>query len=293
MSWQARALEAVALPIKRRIRLDADKQTRRALAQQAKPITIPKLKAVDVRRTTSHDMDVYELTPTGAPPTRTVFYVHGGSYLYPAASVQWRFIARVAVEAGARVVVPDYPLAPGSTAATTVDRVASVLGDLPQRDRVVVLGDSAGGGLALAITQEIRDWGAHLPARLVLLAPWLDVSTSDPAQLTMQDGDVMLTVEGLQAAGKLYAGDLPVTDPRVSPLHGDLHDLPPISVFVGTSDLLVHDARALARRAAEIGADVDVVEAAGMQHVYPVLPFLPEARAARRQIVELIRQPTG
>lgn len=293
MSWQAQLLDGVALPLKRRMRVDVERQTRRALEKQAKPVGLPKLKGVDVRRTASHGMDAYELTPTGATPTRTVFYVHGGSYLFRAASVQWRFIARVAVEAGVRVVAPDYPLAPGTTAAETVDRVASVLGDLPESEPVVVLGDSAGGGLALAITQELRDWGAKLPERVVLIAPWLDLSTSDPAQPAMQDGDIMLTVEGLQAAGRLYAGELPVTDPRVSPLYGDLHDLPPVSVFVGTSDLLVHDARALARRAAEIGSAVDVVEAEGMQHVYPMLPLLPEAKAARRQIVELIRRPTG
>jgi acetyl esterase/lipase len=293
MSWQAKTLDAVALPIKRRMKLDVEKQTRRALERQAKPVSLPKLKGVDVRRRTSHGMEVYELTPTAVTPTRTVFYVHGGSYLYPAAAVQWRFVARVAVEAGVRVVAPHYPLAPGTTAGETVDRVTSVLGDLPSTEPLVVLGDSAGGGLALAITQELRDWGAKLPERVVLIAPWLDISVSDPAQPAMQDGDVMLTVEGLQAAGKLYAGDLPVTDPRVSPLHGDLQDLPPISVFVGTSDLLVHDARALARRAAEIGAVVDVVEAEGMQHVYPMLPLLPEAKAARRQIVELIRRPAG
>lgn len=291
MSWQARVLEVVGLRLKALLGGgDVVEQTERALARQsAKGVTVPRLRGVDVQRTTSHGMAVCTLTPSGASPTRTVFYVHGGSYLFEAASVHWRFCARLATEAQATVVVPVYPLAPGTTAAETVDRVASVLGDLPDRERVVVMGDSAGGGLALAVTLELRDWGAALPARVVLLAPWLDVRVCDPAQPALEPKDVMLRVTSLQHAGRLYAGDLPLTDPRVSPALGDLHDLPPIDVLVGTSDLLVQDARALAKRAAECGATVEVVEAEGMQHVYPLIPLLPEAKAARRHLVDLVR----
>jgi acetyl esterase/lipase len=112
---------------------------------------------------------------------------------------------------------------------------------------------------------------------------------SDPRQPAIEPKDRKLSLEPLAYCGRCYAGDLDVKDPQVSPLYGDLAGLAPIAVFVGTHDVLSIDALRLAELAKEKGTTVQLTEQPKMQHVYPILPFLPEARAAQREIVGLVR----
>jgi epsilon-lactone hydrolase len=104
------------------------------------------------------------------------------------------------------------------------------------------MGDSAGGGMALAVAEMLRDQGREQPARLVLISPWLDVTMTDPRQATIEPTDPTQSRPGLVEHGRLYAGDLNTTDYRVSPLHGDLHGLAPITVFAADRDILYTDA---------------------------------------------------
>lgn len=239
-----------------------------------------------------HGWRVYEMAPrTGGQPRHRVVYFHGGGYVGEIDGAHWRVCRRMATLVPAQVSVPIYPLAPGATAATTVptaaDIVADVLAAAAHPGLVTVMGDSAGGGLALAVAQRLRDRGLTAP-RLVLVAPWLDVTMTDPRIDESVTRDPILSVARLVQAGKLYAGDLPTDDPLVSPLFGDLHGLGPITVLVGTRDLLLHDARRLRELATAAGVPVDYHEGAGLVHVYPILP-LPEARAARAAMVGSIR----
>ena len=112
---------------------------------------------------------------------------------------------------------------------------------------------------------------------------------SDPAQATIEKRDILLARGGLKEAGRLYAGDLEVTDWRVSPLFGDLTGLAPMSVYTGTHDILVTDSRALTQRAREAGTTVDYIEEIGMQHDYALFPLIRQARAAREDIVRTLQ----
>lgn len=239
-----------------------------------------------------HGWRVYEMVPrTGGQPRHRVVYFHGGGYVGEIDGAHWRVCRRMATLVPAQVSVPIYPLAPGATAGTTVptatDIVADVLAAASAPGLVTVMGDSAGGGLALAVAQRLRDRGLAVP-RLVLVAPWLDVTMTDPRIDESVTRDPILSVARLVQAGKLYAGDLPTDDPLVSPLFGDLHGLGPITLLVGTRDLLLHDARRLRELATAVGVPVDYHEGKGLVHVYPILP-LPEARAARAAMVGSIR----
>jgi acetyl esterase/lipase len=190
------------------------------------------------------------------------------------------------------VEVPIYRLAPHATAANTVPAMADLVEALMERagpGNVAVMGDSAGGGLSLAVAQELHDRGGAQPVRIILIAPWLDASVSDPRQRELDVRDRMLGVEGLAACGRLYAGELDLRDPRVSPLFGDLRGLAPMTVFCGTEDILHPDALALVDRLREAGVDVEYHEGRGMQHDYPLLPLIPEGRAAREVIVRRVR----
>ncbi len=249
---------------------------------------------VSLRVGGDHGWRVYEMVPRDRPrPQRTIVYFHGGGYVGEIDAGHWRLCRRLACEVPARVVVPIYPVAPGSTADETVPTaaavVADVLADGGDPALTTLMGDSAGGGLALATAQALRDQGiGGIP--LVLIAPWLDATMNDPALDPAATRDPILSVPRLRRAGELYAGRLPTDDPRVSPINGSFAGLGPITVYAGTRDLLVHDSRRLATLARAAGVTVEVHEAEGLVHVWPLLP-VPEARGTRADMVRVVRQP--
>ena len=149
------------------------------------------------------------------------------------------------------------------------------------------MGDSAGGGLALALAQSFRDEGHPQPARIVLISPWLDVTMTEP-RLEHQDArDPYLGATGLAEAGRRYAGPLDESDPRVSPLNGSMEGLAPIAVFIGTRDVLLPDARRLRKAAAAADVPIDYHEHDGMIHNWP-MRRLPEAHQALTQLTHFI-----
>ncbi|WP_406428694.1 alpha/beta hydrolase fold domain-containing protein [Streptomyces sp. NBC_00147] len=227
---------------------------------------------------------VYDVTPHGTRDSgRRAIYLHGGAYINEIAPQHWKLIAQVAVETGTRVTVPIYPLAPLATAAEVVpavtDLAAEILGE-GAHTALSLIGDSAGGGMALAVAVHLRDRGQPAPARTILISPWLDISLTDPRITLLEDRDPWLAVPGARYAGDLYRGALPIDHPHVSPLLADLTGLNPITLFSGTHDILNADARRLAARATATGVELDFHEAPEMLHVYPLLP-IPEGRAAR------------
>jgi acetyl esterase/lipase len=152
---------------------------------------------------------------------------------------------------------------------------------------VILMGDSAGGGMALALAQHLRDSARPLPVRLILISPGADMTFSDPRQQALARVDRMLDIPALVVAGRWYAGALPLDDPKVSPLFGSLAGLPPIAVFTGTHDLLNSDARRLHAKAVQEGATLSLHEYEGMFHVWPLTP-IPEARHAINEMKRLI-----
>lgn len=126
----------------------------------------------------------------------------------------------------------------------------------------------------------------------MLLSPWLDVTMTDPAQEALEKVDPLLCRQGPAAAGRWYAGTLPTTDPRVSPLYGDIARLPPTLMFCGTHDILVTDARRLVARAAAEGAPVEYHEEDGLMHAYPLL-FFPKSVKARERIAQFVGNAVG
>jgi monoterpene epsilon-lactone hydrolase len=233
----------------------------------------------------------YVVTPRGADPRRTVVHLHGGGYVAGIDPFHVRYVARLATDLGARVVVPDYPLAPEHTwrdsHAAVADLVARWAAD---SEELVLSGDSAGGGYALAVALTLRDRGGPQPSRLLLHAPWVDLTTSTPETEEFSARDPWLFLGKLRAYAAWWAGRADdLARPEVSPALADLAGLPPALMFCGTRDTLAPGCRLLARRAAEAGWDLTYVEAPGLIHVYPLLPLVPEARAAREQTLEFLR----
>ena len=246
-------------------------------------------------RRASARLPVVRAAPGAAPRrARTVVYLHGGGFVAPIDPFHVRYATRLAAALGARVVMPDYPLAPEHTWRDSHDaaRRRWSRGCCRTAGGVVLAGDSAGGGLALAVALTLRDRGGPQPSHLLLISPVgrpdhqharrPSRSRDRPVAVHRQDAGVRRVVGGL--ARRTWAG------PRSPPALGDLAGLPPALMFFGTRDSLAPGGRLLARRAAEAGWDLTSVEEPGLIHVYPILPFLPEAgRAWRQPTLEFLR----
>lgn len=239
---------------------------------------------VDITLQHRSSWPIYTLTPLASTPELTVIYLHGGAWVNEITSQHWQLAAQIAHQAGATVIVPIYPLLPSATAADVVPAIVEMA---VQYTDVCLAGDSAGGQIALSAALLLRDGhGVALPGT-VLISPVLDLSLGNPAIASVEPTDPWLGRDALRVFADRWRGDLPLDDPRVSPLAADLTGLGPLTVFSGTRDILNPDARLLAEKAAAAGVDIEYHEEPGLLHVYPLTPT-PEGRAARRIIVERI-----
>ena len=245
--------------------------------------------ALNVQRRDLAGHPVFTLAPARpvhAP--RPVLYLHGGGYVRPITPQHWGFLAWLVRTTGCEVTVPLYPLAPESTCTDTLAWVHAVHAQLATRhaaETIHLMGDSAGGGLALVLAQTLRDEGQPPAAQMVLITPWVDVAVSHPAAVHTAQRDPMLALAGVREAGRLYAGALPLDHPTVSPARGDVAGLPPMALFVATRDLLGHDALAFAERVQKTQGAMELHRGEGLVHVWPLLP-VPEARTARAVIAQ-------
>jgi monoterpene epsilon-lactone hydrolase len=233
----------------------------------------------------------YTLTARGAAPARVVVYVHGGGFVAPIDPFQVKYAARLATALDAQVVMPDYPLAPEHTWRDSHEDIVRVIHRAAETsDRVVVVGDSAGGGVALAAALTVRDRGGPQPSHLVLHAPWVDLTTSTPETEVVTLEDPWLFIGKVHAYASWWAGsEDDLGRPEVSPALADLAGLPRTLMFSGTRDTLMPGCRLLSRRAVAAGWDLTYVEQPDLLHVYPLLPFIPEAKQAWRTTLEFLR----
>ena len=211
-----------------------------------------------------------------------LIYLHGGAYVYPMVAGQWGVVEGLIDRTGLPVIIADYPLAPKHTATDAFDVLQPIIDEAQAEfGRVILFGDSAGGGLALSLAMQRRDAGKRQVDGLVLYAPWVDVTMTNPLIEEVQRRDRVLRVPGLAWAGRAWAGDLDPADWCVSPLNGDPAGLPPMRIFQGDADIVGPDTIEFARKAYSAGVDVRArVEPDGF-HVYVLgVPTIPEAEAA-------------
>jgi monoterpene epsilon-lactone hydrolase len=231
---------------------------------------------------------VYVATPKSGTWSRTVVHLHGGSFTAIAHPQQWKWASRLAARVDARLVFPAYPLAPEHTWRDSIPALVSYVAGLCGSGEVVLGGDSAGGGLALAVALGVRDLGGAQPSRLVLIAPWADLTRSAPGTDEAAARDPWLSIENHDIYAMFWAGtEADLVRPEVSPGLADLGGLPRTLLFCGTHDMLYAGSVALAQCAAEIGWDLEFVVGHGLLHVYPILP-ISEARAALKKTARFI-----
>ena len=227
-----------------------------------------------------------QLTPREHSDDRLLVYIHGGGYSLGSATTHQPLAARIARALGMRAMLPDYRLAPEHPCPAALEDILAVWRALPQRvrTRAILAGDSAGGGLALALSMLLRDADEPLPSALVLLSPWTDLTISGESVDRLAEHEVMLARPGLELMAARYAGPLARDDVRASPLFGRFQGLPRMLIQVGGHEVLLDDARRAAQRASEAGVPVTLQVWERQVHVFQATPMLEAASAAIAQI---------
>lgn len=226
------------------------------------------------------------VTTSKSTTDRAVLWLHGGAFILCSPRTHRGVTAMMARRAAANVYVPEYRLAPEHPYPAALEDVLTAwrfLASNHDPHHIVLAGDSAGGGLVMQLVTHLRDAGEPLPGALVMLSPWVDLSGSGPTMWERNDIDPWLPAEHMHLAAEAYAGEVPVTDPRVSPLFADMDDLPPMLVHVGTDEIVHDDGVRLVAKAKEAGVDASVGIWEGMFHVFQAFP-VPEAKRAWREI---------
>ena len=233
----------------------------------------------------------------GVRDDRGVLYFHGGAYVAGNLDSHTELMSRIARACRAPVLGIDYRLAPEHPYPAAVDdAVASyerLLGNGIEPGRIVIAGDSAGGGLTVACMLALKAAGRPLPAGAILISPWTDLSGSGASMQSHLTADPMLSGDILGPMAAAYAGSAGLTDPGVSPLFGDLAGLPPLLVQVGDDEVLLDDSTRLAERAETVGVSVQLHVYEGAFHVFQIMPTLPESREALEEMGAFFDTVTG
>ena len=230
-------------------------------------------------------------TAVSAPGTRTdrvLMLVHGGGTCLGSADDYGEFGYRLSKAADCRVVVPDYRLAPEHPFPAALYDCVTVYRWILDQDPVhgvAVLGESAGGGIALSVAVRVRDEGVRQPDAVVLVSPLTDLAGEGASMTERAHLDPLPIAIMIKRMGGAYlAGRDPKSTPLASPAYADLNDLPPLLVLVGEREGLYDDAARVAEKVRAAGGDVELEVGEGQLHIFPVFDFLPEARAATDRI---------
>lgn len=227
-----------------------------------------------------------------------ILYLHGGSYMAELKQEHWLFFEGLLQDTNATLVVPDYPLTPKynyKDVFTMMEPCYEKILENKQDKTWIVMGDSAGGGLALALLEKMGEKGRKMPDALFLLSPWLDTSMENQKIDEVQSKDPMLSKPALKLAGEQYGRDIKEEDNYlVDPLYGPLQNLCPIVVFTGTADILNPDVAILEQRCKEAGTQITVKEYENAIHDFILYSFVKEdvdfGKEGYQDILEEMRQ---
>jgi len=266
---------------------------RRAQYERAEKV-FPTPSDVKVERVNAPVAPAEWLRPPSAEPGRVVLYLHGGGYVIGSPRSHRHLAAAIAGAAGASALLLDYRLAPEHPFPAAVEDATAayrwLLDQAIAPERIVIAGDSAGGGLTVATLLALREARVPLPAGGVCISPWVDLTCSGASYVTKADADPIVERSGVEEMARAYLGATPPRTPLASPLFADLRGLPPLLIHVGTDEVLLDDAVQLAERAKAAGVDATLEVYDRMIHVWHwFLPMLDEAQTAVEAIGRFVR----
>lgn len=220
-----------------------------------------------------------------------LFYIRGGGFCFKTPHAHARLIADISQRCQLDAYIPDYRLAPEHPFPSPFDDVLEAyrrLIELKGADNLILMGDSAGGNLALSLLLELKRLDLPLPQACVLLSPALDLAMTGDTEFILGADDPFFTIESLlRLRGAYLAGANPMSA-KVSPLQGNLAELPPILVIAGTRELLLQDSERLVAQVKACDGEIKGCFYPNMPHVFPLFDLLPEAIEAREQIKHFV-----
>ncbi len=234
------------------------------------------------------------VVPQGAAIGAALLYLHGGGYVFGGPDSHRGIAWRLARETGLRVLLVDYRLAPEHPyPAALEDATESYRWLLEQGytgDRIIIAGDSAGGGLSVALMVNAKSVGLPMPKSAVLMSPWVDLAMTGSSMQTCAEQDAMLSPQAIGKFASLYLQGADPKSPLASPLFADLSGLPPTCVMVGSHEVLRSDAETLVERLEQAGSQAQLTVWPNMPHVFPVLAgIIPEGKQAIVEMGDFVR----
>ena len=245
---------------------------------------------------TEHFMgrNVFIVTPKNREKAnKTILYFHGGSYVAEATNLHWDFIEKIVNDTGVTVILPDYPLTPKYNYKDVFHMVVPLYKEIIDKvdpTELILMGDSAGGGLGLALEERVGEENLPMPERTILISPWLDVRLTNPKIDEVQRNDKQLNKETLKLAGIAYAGEDGINSYLVNPIEGDLSGLKNITIFTGTYDILNPDVHILQEKAKQQGTSIEIKEYEQAGHIWVIEKNSPQEleEQAYQEILGLI-----
>ncbi|WP_269410060.1 alpha/beta hydrolase [Lentibacillus daqui] len=257
-----------------------------------KPYVLPKCiqRKFDIKKQQYDGMECYIFNQEKTASEKSILYLHGGGYIKQPSVYHWNFLGKVMNETNAKIYVPIYPKAPNHQYKESFDKVLPlyewILG-ISDKENIILMGDSAGGGFALALAQLFLEKGLPQPRHIILLSPWLDITMNNPDAYALEHKDPMLGIYGLIQMGKAYAGNTDRNNYLLSPINGKMNGLGEITLFVGTHEVFLPDARKFRDMVVSHGVKINYFEYPKMNHIFMIYP-IPEAKKATKEIVNII-----
>ncbi len=215
---------------------------------------------------------VFIITPKNEQKSeKVILYLHGGSYVAETSSNHWKFLEKLVKDTNATIILPDYPLTPKYTYKDVFTMITPLYKEIieeVQTNNLILMGDSAGGGMGLALLERLSEENIEMPYKTILISPWLDVRLENPEIDNVQKYDKDLNKESLKIAGIAYAGKDGIDSYLVNPIDGDLSKLKNITIFTGTYDILNPDVHVLDEKANEVNVSLEIKEYEGAGHIW-------------------------
>lgn len=266
-------------------------EQRTSMESLTKLIPVPKSFKVD--KINADGVYAEELYNTEENNQCVILHLHGGAYTFGTLNSQHIFATTIAKQTKCKVILPKYRLAPEYPFPAALNDGIKVyqwlLSQGIDSSKIIISGDSAGGGLAVATVMALRDKGLPLPSGVVCLSPWVDLLATGESHKTNINVDFALNSMDLDKSAKFYAGEEDFKNPLISPVYGNFTGFPPMLIHVGTEEILLDDSIMLAEKAREDNVDVTIKIWEGMWHVWHLMGnIVPEGKEAIEEVCEFI-----
>jgi acetyl esterase/lipase len=248
-----------------------------------------------VEKITLNSISAEWICAKDASEDMVVLFLHGGGYNAGSPNTHRELAANISMASGAKVLLPDYRLAPEHPFPSSLEDATSVYRWLLNTGltgkNIAIVGDSAGGGLSIATSISLRDTGEPSPASIVCLSPWTDLEMSGNSIKTHAEIDPMLNLKFLKIMASNYIGDADPRSPLISPIHADLKGISPLLIHVGSDEMLLDDSTRIAEKAKNAGVDIRLKIYNQMWHVWHLnARLMPEAKNAIEELGSFIRR---